>query len=444
MTEGWSRQRLIFLVVSAVFVVAVAIWAGRVLLPFLVASVIAYVLAPIVAWAEKKGMARWLAVVIVCSLTLGGVIGAMFVGIPRLIREAKELHETLPQVGREVSETWGPWVERNVMLFTGPQQVEVEAPKQPELAVTPLPNGGFGVSLEGPVDLVQRGSKHWEIRPREVPKPFSFERWVHNTVEGALEYVRQNTQELLRLGTAAVSAVSRGTLLSFMTIICAGYLVYTRDDIVKFLRSLPPAAARAAFDRYIERLDRGLSGVVRGQLIICAVNGVLSGIGFALFGLKYWPLLAIVAGAFSLIPIFGSILSSIPAVMIGLAQDFWTALWVLLWIIGIHQLEASLFNPRIIGSAAKLHPVLVVFVLLLGEHYYGLWGALFAVPLLSIVQSTFLHFRAELFLEPTADETPFPIGPSSLSYYWSGDDKNGDPPSKRGGELRVSTLDPKK
>lgn len=444
MTEGWSRQRLIFLVVSALFVVAVAIWAGRVLLPFLVASVVAYVLAPIVGWAEKKGMARWLAVVLACSLTLGAGISAMVVGIPRLIREAKELHETLPQVGREVSETWGPWVERNVVLFTGPQQPEEEAPKHPELAVTPLPNGGFGVSLEGPVDLIQRGSKHWELRPREVAKPFSFERWVHNTVQGALEYMRQNTQEMLRLGTAAVSAISRGTLLSFMTIICAGYLVYTRDDIVKFLRSLPPAAARASFDRYIERLDRGLSGVVRGQLMICAVNGVLSGIGFALFGLKYWPLLAIVAGAFSLIPIFGSILSSIPAVMIGLAQDFWTALWVLLWIIGIHQLEASLFNPRIIGSAAKLHPVLVVFVLLLGEHYYGLWGALFAVPLLSIVQSTFLHFRAELFLEPSADETPFPIGPSSLSYYWSGDDKNGDPPSKRGGELRVSTLDPKK
>ncbi len=183
---------------------------------------------------------------------------------------------------------------------------------------------------------------------------------------------------------------------------------------------------------------------MRGQLIICAVNGVLSGIGFALFGLKYWPLLAIVAGCFSLIPIFGSILSSIPAVMVGLTQDFWTALWVLLWIIGIHQLEGSLLNPRIIGTAAKLHPVLVVFSLLLGEHYYGLWGALFAVPVLSIVQSTFLHFRAELFLEPSVEETPFPMGPSSLSYYWSGDEKGAEPSSKRSAELRISSIDPKK
>lgn len=441
MTDGWSRQRLIFLVVSALLVAAVGYWAGRVMLPFLVAAVIAYVQAPIVDWCERKGLARWVAVVLACVLTLGLLIGTVAFGIPRLYAEAKELHETLPEVGQQVSREWGPWVEKNASFFSRQPVPGETHVKQPELQIEPLDNGGYGVSLTGPVDLFQLGTKHWELRPREVPKPFDFERWVQGMVDGIREYTRQNTQELLRLGTAALSALSRGILLSFMTLICAAYLVYTRDDIVAFFRSLPPAAARPAFDRYLERLDRGLSGVVRGQLMICAVNGVLSGIGFALFGLKYWPLLAIVAGAFSLIPIFGSILSSIPAVMVGLAQDFWTALWVLLWIIGIHQLEASLLNPRIIGSAAKLHPVLVVFVLILGEHAYGLWGALFAVPILSIVQSTFLHFRAELFLEP-ADETPYPIGSAALSYYWTADDK--EPSSRRNTAIPISESDPLK
>lgn len=439
MTDGWSRQRLTFLVVSALLVVAVGMWAGRVLLPFLVASVIAYVQAPIVDWCEKKGVARWVAVVIACVVTMGMVVGTVMVGVPRLYREAKELHETLPEVGKQVAHEWGPWVEKNASMFTRqPQPGETKEPG-PELEVAPLPNGGYGVSLKGPVDLIQKGAKHWEVRPREVPKPFEFERWVHGMIDSILEYSRQNTQEIVKLGTAALSAVSRGILLSFMTLICAAYMVYTRDDIVGFFRSLPPAAARPAFDRYLERLDRGLSGVVRGQLMICAVNGVLSGIGFALFGLKYWPLLAIVAGTFSLIPIFGSILSSIPAVMVGLTQDFWTALWVLLWILGIHQLEGSLLNPRIIGTAAKLHPVLVVFVLILGEHSYGLWGALFAVPVLSIVQSTFLHFRSELFLEP-ADETPFPISTSPLSYYWTGDER--EPTGRRSTGIPISNSPP--
>ena len=95
----------------------------------------------------------------------------------------------------------------------------------------------------------------------------------------------------------------------------------------------------------------------------------------------------------SLIPIFGSILSTIPAVLVGLTQDVWIAFWVLIWILGIHQVEANFLNPKIIGDAAKLHPVMVVFVLMVGEHYLGLWGALLAVPCLSIVQSLFHHFR---------------------------------------------------
>jgi predicted PurR-regulated permease PerM len=167
----------------------------------------------------------------------------------------------------------------------------------------------------------------------------------------------------------------------------------TRESVLAFFRSLVPERAADHFDRLLWRIDRGLSGVVRGQLLICLVNGVLSAIGFVIFDLKYWPILAILAAVMSIVPIFGSILSTIPAVLVGLTQDFWTALWVLVWILGIHQIEANLLNPKIIGAAAKLHPVLVVFALLLGEHNYGIWGALLAVPALSVAQSLFNHFR---------------------------------------------------
>src|SRR5690606_1662444 len=163
------------------------------------------------------------------------------------------------------------------------------------------------------------------------------------------------------------------------------------------------------------RMDRGLAGVVRGQLLICLVNGVLTAIGLWMFELKYWPILAIIAAVMSLIPIFGSILSTIPAVAIGLTQDFWTALWVLLWIVGIHQVEANLLNPKIIGVAAKIHPVLVVFALIVGEHFFGLWGALLAVPTLSLTQSVFNHFRYESMPELPPDSLlpPAPTEPLS-------------------------------
>ena len=140
-------------------------------------------------------------------------------------------------------------------------------------------------------------------------------------------------------------------------------------------------------------MDRGLSGVVRGQLTISAINGVLSAIGFAFIGLKYWPVLALVAMVFSLIPIFGSIASAVPAVALGLTQSLGTAVFVLFWIVGIHQLEANFLNPKIMGDAAKIHPVLVIFSLLVGEHFFHIVGALLAVPCMSIAQSLFLHLR---------------------------------------------------
>ena len=107
------------------------------------------------------------------------------------------------------------------------------------------------------------------------------------------------------------------------------------------------------------------------------------------------PGFIVVAAVMSLIPIFGSILSSVPAVAIGLTQSPATAFGVLAWIIGIHQVEANFLNPKIIGDSAKIHPVLVVFALITGEHFFQLPGALFAVPCLSVAQTIFLHFREE-------------------------------------------------
>jgi predicted PurR-regulated permease PerM len=153
-------------------------------------------------------------------------------------------------------------------------------------------------------------------------------------------------------------------------------------------------SGRAGFDSLLARMDRGLSGVVRGQLVICGINGALSAVGFAIVGLKYWPVMALLAAVMSLVPIFGSIASAVPAVAIGLTQGLGTATFVLFWIIGIHQLEANVLNPKIMGDSAKIHPVLVIFALLAGEHFFHVVGALLAVPVMSIAQSVFLHVRA--------------------------------------------------
>ena len=99
----------------------------------------------------------------------------------------------------------------------------------------------------------------------------------------------------------------------------------------------------------------------------------------------------------SLIPIFGSFLSSVPIVVIAVVSrgdlDLMLGVYVTGWIVLIHLLEANFLNPKILGTSARIHPVLVVFALVAGEHTYGLVGALFAVPVLSIVQTVFMYLR---------------------------------------------------
>jgi predicted PurR-regulated permease PerM len=79
------------------------------------------------------------------------------------------------------------------------------------------------------------------------------------------------------------------------------------------------------------------------------------------------------------------------------------------WIVGIHFIEANLLNPKIIGTAAKMHPVLVIFALVLGEHSFGLTGALLAVPTASIIQVLFQFFRRKAWKVETG---VMPIVPS--------------------------------
>ncbi len=395
---GWTRQRVIFLGVSALVVVAIGWFASAVLLPFILAAVLAYVLTPAVALVERLRVPRSLSIIIVYVLTISSIYLGVAAIAPRIYDETARFAKDAPTLARDLAGKWGPRVDNWVQGLTQQRGAERKVAKHepsPAFEIKQQKDGSYGVELGSGVDVVQESPKRWRIVPyRPTPEAkFSIGNLVSEWTDSTILYVKRNALDVIKLGQVIVSRIARGVFLLVTMLMVAAYLMLTREQIVLFLRSLAPGRSRPSFDRLLHRIDRGLAGVVRGQLLICVVNGVLSAVGFWLFGLKYWPVMAIIAGIMSLVPIFGSILSSVPVVLIGLTQNFWTALWVLLWVIGIHQIEANLLNPKIIGAAAKIHPVLVVFALIVGEHRFGLWGALLAVPALSIVQSLFQHFR---------------------------------------------------
>lgn len=416
-----------FLAGSALIAVAVLVLAHSVLLPFVLALVIAYLLTPLVAWVETRKVSRAMAIILVYVVVLGTLAAFIRFTAPRVGQELASLRRELPTLSHTVKTRWVPDIQQRLRnAGFGPERTpdplaaeELAAPSPPAgtIIARPRPDGAFGIELSGPLSVTPAKGGGYTIEPlRETREGgFDLDRIVADAAGRSLLYAQHNALEIVKIGRDIVAGVSRFIFVFGITLMLAAYMMLTRERITAFFVSLVRPSSRSSFHDLLARIDRGLSGVVRGQLIICLVNGVLSAVGFAIVGLKYWPVLALIATVLSLIPIFGSIISAIPAVALGLTQSMGTAAFVLVWIIGVHQLEANFLNPKIMGDAAKIHPVLVVFSLLVGEHFFHTMGALLAVPCMSIAQSVFTHVRAriqamdpEMAHEPVASIRPPP------------------------------------
>ncbi|HVV16243.1 MAG TPA: AI-2E family transporter [Polyangia bacterium] len=422
-TLAWLRQ-FAKLWGFALFCVLIVYLFREVALPFIFAILVAYILAPVVDRFGRlrvggKPFPRAAAVIIlyvniiaVLSVFIGYFVPKLSGDFARLFREAPQLfakvnREWLPRAGAWVDQHFGP--EAAPDGATGEDAITPSGPAVPSppavpnaILLEPAPDGRYQLDLQ---------SLSFEIRPtgdgRYMIGPASpqfatatggkWERSIKQWLAERLKSTEGESQRAIEYGQKFIGAVVSGIGRLFLVLMVAAFILVDLDRIQGFLRSLVPEQYQLDYDRIATGVDRGLSGVIRGQIVICAINGTLTYLGLWLFHVKYPLLLAGIAATMSLVPIFGSILSSVPIVAIALISsgtfDLRQGLFVLAWIIGIHLVEANLLNPKIMGDAAKIHPVLVVFALIAGEHSYGLVGALFAVPVASIIQTIFSYYR---------------------------------------------------
>jgi len=417
---GSRKRRRIFLASFALVVVLALVFARDVLLPFLFALVLAYVLSPVVDTLERTRIGRfqpprWLAIIVLYIGVLGCVASLVAFSAPRLAAELSRLAHEAPRITARLRREWIPSIERRVSeaaaQYLGPLEAETttaEDEVEPRRAgadptaiqVRPNASGGYDITLPSQgIRVAPDGDDGYRVTPaRSRPAPRDdLSSAFNDLLASSLHNSQHSAVTLFRAAREITLSLSRGIFGLAMTLMMSSYILLTRDRILGFFRTLYPPGLRHEFDDLVRRLDHGLAGVVRGQLMICLVNGVLSGIGFALLGLKYWTFLTLIATIMSIVPIFGSILSTVPALIVALPQGVGLACLVLAWIVAVHQLEANVFNPKILGDAARVHPVLVIFALLAGEHSAGVVGALLAVPTLSIVQTFFFLLR-EMFL----------------------------------------------
>jgi len=403
-------------------IVFVIVTFREVLVPFIFAFALAYVMAPIIHRLQPR-LGRALSVILV-YLTLFGVVAVfMIVFLPALVKDFSRLRDTAPQAIEYVDQQFMPsvnkWFDENFSTLQQAAPV-LEEPKS-ELIAKPIGDGSWSISLESVHLNVQETNSGFLLQAPSHHEETSLSDSIRKiAVTKGSEYSGQIAGYLRLL----VSGVASFLTNFVITLMLAAFILINPGRVMNFVRGLMPLQYRGTYEELVRLLDVGLAGVIRGQLLICLVNGVLTYIGLMIFGIKYSFLLAVIAAAFSLVPIFGTIISSIPILLIALVSNedglaFGPPLLMLAWIAGIHLLEANIFNPKIIGDAAHMHPVVVIFALLTGEHMYGLTGALLAAPVASMLQTLFLFaFRRSRWHAPGSvpvEQLPEPPEQSSAS-----------------------------
>ncbi len=133
-------------------------------------------------------------------------------------------------------------------------------------------------------------------------------------------------------------------------------------------------------------IDRVLKAYFRMQALELLIVTALLTIGLILLRLDFALLLGLIAGILNVIPYFGPLLGALPAALLALVRSPWQALYVILLFAVVNQLEASLLVPRLVGGQVGLHPLLVIFALLVGGKFFGLFGMLIAVPVTAAVK----------------------------------------------------------
>ena len=274
---------------------------------------------------------------------------------------------------------------------------------------------------------VEHGQRHQTHAERDLDR---LQLWLdHHHLKGI--HLRKQGQDFLNnIGTKDVqkytskaiswaegAAVSVFQLL-FSTVLIVVISIYMLLDMPRLARSVdrrfPPHPGSLPL---IMRMERALAGYVKGQVLLSLIIGTSAGMGLWVLGIigavpradKYALLFGTWVALTELIPYLGPWLGAVPPFVYALVVHPLSALWVGLLFLVIHQVEGHVVVPNVMGSALRLHPLLVIFGLLAGGEIYGLPGVFVALPLLAAGRACWEFFSERVALEPWEEGGPVPV-----------------------------------
>ena len=341
---------------------------GHVLFLFLTASVIAFLLNPLVRDLKRMRLPRGLAVALVFLLFAGAVafvvlaLGSVVVDQTRSATDRIDDYLTL--------------------------------------------DSSAGTGAEQDIDRLQEWLDAHGLERIRIQQQATD--WVDNLGAGEISGY---TQDAISFAQGAAFSLVVALFHLVLIVVIAIYMLLDMERLERMIdRRFPPGGGLPL----TIRIEKALAGYVRGQLILSTVIGFSAGLGMWLLGTlglvpgaeRYALLFGVWTAVIEVIPYIGPWLSAVPPAIYALVVDPVSVLWVLALFVFIYQVEGHIVVPNVMANALRLHPLLVIFGLLAGGELYGIAGVLMALPTMAAARAIWEFFSERVQLERWADGEP--------------------------------------
>ncbi len=316
-------------IILAVWAILVVLGRLRILLaPVVLAIALIYVLNPIVNRAHQMGLHRIIGSLLAFSSLIGSAVLLGFLIAPSVTDQARELAADFPSIYEDSA-------------------LEIEGL---------LDDLGLGSPDLWSYDELQEYLNDPEVQDRFI--------------SAALDRLGQVTSGLLE-----------AVLVFLLAPVVAFYTLIDLPRIREQAESLIPDAHRPEVVHVSRQLGTAVGGFLRGQVIVAIIVGLMTSIGFRLIDLKFWLIIGMIAGFLNIIPFLGPWVGGALGVMVGLVTaDVETAVAAAVVALVVQQIDNNFISPTVLRATVRLHPAVVLLVLILGGGIGGLWGVLLAVP----------------------------------------------------------------
>ncbi len=197
-----------------------------------------------------------------------------------------------------------------------------------------------------------------------------------------------------------IKSAGRFVFVAIVTVVLSFYWTLDGPRIIQSFLMLVSQSQRETIRDLVSAMETKVGYYIAGQGLLCLVVGSMAFVAYRLIGLPNAFVLALVAGVLEAVPMIGPLLGAVPASMIALSIGPDKLIWVIVATAVIQQLENSLLVPRIMSKAVGVNPFVTLLALFAFSSFFGIAGALMAIPLAAILQLVLNHF---VFYPTTAD-----------------------------------------